>query len=147
MQEMQETWVWSLSQEDPLEEEMATWSSILAWKILWTEEPGRLQSMRLQRVGHDWVTNTQRIDTQGSFHYWISPGNRQTNHLPSVLFPPGPRSLQPASLRGVDGTQGPEFHTNGSALQTELCVCLPWNRWLFKLIICSDTKLTLKRWL
>ena len=43
----------SLDQEDPLEEEMAIHSSILAWEIPWTEEPGRLQSMGLQRVGHD----------------------------------------------------------------------------------------------
>ena len=43
----------SLGQEDPLEEEMATHSSILAWRIPWTEEPGRLQSMGSQRVGHD----------------------------------------------------------------------------------------------
>ena len=50
---MQETWVQSLGQEDPLEEEMATHSSILAWKIPWTEEPGRLQSEGSQRVGHD----------------------------------------------------------------------------------------------
>ena len=50
---MRETWVWSLSQEDPLEKEMATHSSILAWKIPWMEEPGRLQSMGSQRVGHD----------------------------------------------------------------------------------------------
>ena len=55
---MQETWVWSLGREDPLEEGMATHSSILAWRIPWTEEPGRLQSMKLQRVGHDWATNT-----------------------------------------------------------------------------------------
>ena len=47
---MQETWVQSLSQKDPLEKGMATHSSILAWKISWTEEPGGLQSMRLQRV-------------------------------------------------------------------------------------------------
>ena len=46
----QETWVQSLGQEDPLEEEMATHSSILAWKILSTEEPGGLQSMGLQRI-------------------------------------------------------------------------------------------------
>ena len=45
MQEMQEMWAGSLGQEDPLEEEMATHSSILAWKIPWTEQPGRLQSM------------------------------------------------------------------------------------------------------
>ena len=50
---MQETWVQSLGQEDPLEKEMATHSSILAWRILWTEQPGGLQSTGLQRVGHD----------------------------------------------------------------------------------------------
>ena len=50
VQEIQEMWVQSLSEEDPLEEEMATHSSILAWKIPWTEEPGWLQSMGSQRV-------------------------------------------------------------------------------------------------
>ena len=52
----QETQVWFLSQEDPLEKEMATHSSIVAWEIPWTEQPGRLQSMGLQRVGHEFVT-------------------------------------------------------------------------------------------
>ena len=46
-------WVQSLGQEDPLEEGMATYSSLLAWKIPWTEEPGGLQSIGLHRVGHD----------------------------------------------------------------------------------------------
>ena len=50
---MQETQVQTLGQEDPLEEGKATHSSTLAWRIPWTEEPGGLQSMRLQRVGHD----------------------------------------------------------------------------------------------
>ena len=50
---MWETWVQSLGREDLLEKEMATNSSILAWKIPWTEEPGGLQSMGSQRVGHD----------------------------------------------------------------------------------------------
>ena len=50
---MQETWVQSLGWEDPLKKGMATHSSILAWRIPWTEEPGRLQSMGSQRVGHD----------------------------------------------------------------------------------------------
>ena len=50
---IQETKVRSLGQEDPLEKEMATHFSILAWKISWSEEPDRLQSMGLQRVGHD----------------------------------------------------------------------------------------------
>ena len=49
----QETWVQSLGQEDPLEKGMATHSSILAWEIPWTEEPGGLRSMGLQTVGHD----------------------------------------------------------------------------------------------
>ena len=48
---MQETWVQSLGQEDPLEEAMATHSNILAWRIPWTEKPGGLHSMELQRVG------------------------------------------------------------------------------------------------
>ena len=52
---VQETWVQSLGQEDPLEKGMATDSSILAWKIPWTEEPGRLQSMRSLRIGHDFT--------------------------------------------------------------------------------------------
>ena len=50
---MQESWVQSLGREDPLEKEMAIYSSTIAWKIPWTEEPGRLQSMGSQRVGHD----------------------------------------------------------------------------------------------
>ena len=50
---MRETWVQSLGQEDPLEKEMATHASTLAWRILWREEPGRLQSMGSQRGEHD----------------------------------------------------------------------------------------------
>ena len=50
---MQETWIQSLGREDPLEKEMATHSRTIAWKIPWTEEPGRLQSMGSQRVGRN----------------------------------------------------------------------------------------------
>ena len=53
---MQEVWVQSLGQEDSFQKEMATHSSILAWKIAWTEEPGGLQFMGSQRVKHNWVT-------------------------------------------------------------------------------------------
>ena len=53
---MWESRVWSLGWEDPLEKEMAIHSRTIAWKIPWTEEPGRLQSMGSQRVGHDWAT-------------------------------------------------------------------------------------------
>ena len=56
--EMQETWVQSLGQKVPLEKEMATHSSLLAWRIPWTREPGGLQSIWLQRVRHDRATNT-----------------------------------------------------------------------------------------
>ena len=56
---MQETWVWSLGQEDPLEEEVANHSSILAWEIPWTEEPDGLQCIGLQRVWHDLVTKNK----------------------------------------------------------------------------------------
>ena len=55
---MQETHVQSIGWEDPLEKGMATHSNILAWRIPWTEEPGGLQSMESQRVGHDRATNT-----------------------------------------------------------------------------------------
>ena len=54
---MLDTQVQSLGREDPLEKEMATHSSILAWRIPWREEPGRLQSMGSQRVGHNWATS------------------------------------------------------------------------------------------
>ena len=53
---MQETWVWFLGEEDPLEKEIATHSSTLAWKIPWMEKPGRLQPMGSQRAGHNWAT-------------------------------------------------------------------------------------------
>ena len=62
---MQETQVKSLGWEDPQEKEMATHSRTLAWRISWTKEPGRLQSMGLQRVGYDWATNFL------SFHIWL----------------------------------------------------------------------------
>ena len=62
---MQGTWAWSLGQGDLLEKGMATHSSILAWRIPWTEKPCGLQSMGLQRVIHDWMTNTS------TFHFFM----------------------------------------------------------------------------
>ena len=62
----QETWVRSQGQEDPLEKEMVTHSSILAWELPWTEDPCRLQSMGLQRVGHDLETKQQQPGWEGS---------------------------------------------------------------------------------
>ena len=73
---MQETQVWSLGWADPLEKGMASHSSVLAWRISWTKEPGRLQSMGLQRIGHDWATNTSTLwwasarIRRGIFFFW-----------------------------------------------------------------------------
>ena len=64
---MRETQLRSLGQEDPLEEEMATHSSTLAWRIPWREEPGRLQSMGSQRVGRDWAPSLYTILYYGRF--------------------------------------------------------------------------------
>ena len=67
---MQETRVRSLGLEDPLEEGMATYSNILVWKIPWTEEPGRLQSMSSQRVRHDRATHTYLLNTCRKERKW-----------------------------------------------------------------------------
>ena len=64
VQETQGMCAWSLSEEDHLEEEMATHSYILAWRIPWTEEPGRLQPMESQRVMHDWVMVHKKNDSE-----------------------------------------------------------------------------------
>ena len=75
---MRETRVQSLGWEDLLEKEMAIHSSTIAWKIPWTEGPGRLQFMRSQRVGHDWATSLSFLQvlyspTQGVNAVWIAP--------------------------------------------------------------------------
>ena len=69
---MRETPVRSLGQEDPLEKEMATLSSTLAWKIPWTEEPGRLQSMGSQRVRHNWTTSLSFFFSKTKWHQFSS---------------------------------------------------------------------------
>ena len=70
MQEKQDMQVLSLGWEDPLEEGMAAYSNILAWRILWTEEPGGLQSIGSQRVGRDWATERAcaRVHTHTHTH-------------------------------------------------------------------------------
>ena len=80
-----EMWVWSLGQEDPLKEDMATHSSILAWRIPWTEEPGRLWYIGSQGVRHDW-SDLARMDTWSTLEVWcpaIKPCNiiRKWLHL------------------------------------------------------------------
>ena len=77
---MLETWVQSLGRED-LEKEMATHSSVLAWKIPWTEEPGRLQSLGWQRVGHDWATSLYMCTNHKACV-------KQGTTLPQNIYPP-----------------------------------------------------------
>ena len=68
---MWEMWVWSLGREDPLDEGMATHSSILAWRIQWTEETGGLQSIGLQRVRHDW-SDLARMYALWTEYCWLT---------------------------------------------------------------------------
>ena len=90
---IQETWIWSLGQEDPLEKGTATHSSILAWRIPRTEEPNGLQSMGSQRVWHDWVLNTHFLS------------NFLLDYTPQALFP------GPTGFLSV-----PKYHIWGSLL-------------------------------
>ena len=79
---MPETWVQFLGWGDPLEKEMAIHSSTLAWKIPWTEEPDRLQSMGSQRVGHNWATSLSLSPSQSNrIVYLIYPKHK----LPSII--------------------------------------------------------------
>ena len=98
---MQETWAQSLGREDPLEKEIATHSSTLAWRIPWREEPGRLQSMGSQRVGHDWVTSlhfTSEVKNLPSdachcrrhrFDPWVRKIPWRRKWQPTPVFMPG----------------------------------------------------------
>ena len=105
---MWETCVWSLSQEDPLEKGMATHSSILAWRIPWTEEPGELQSMVLQRVKHDWAPNT---------HYyrilrWLSLQMQNlimASRLSASIKASGKENIWGFSIHGGSQNQSPEL--------------------------------------
>ena len=92
---MQETWVQSLGREDPLEKEMATHFSILAWRIPWTKEPDRLQSMGSQRVGHGWMTSlTYSLTKQFCFKEYTSTLDFLTLKGSAITSKNYPRYLQ-----------------------------------------------------
>ena len=80
---VRESLVRSLSREDPLEKEMATHSSTLPWKIPWTEEPGRLQPVGSQRVGHDWATSVSFFLSRKIPH----ASKQLSNYVPQLLSP------------------------------------------------------------
>ena len=79
---MWETWVQSLGQEDPLEKEMATYSSILAWRMPWMEEPGGLHAMGSQRVRHDWATSLTWLWSPQRKFPWLL----YLNKFPFIIF-------------------------------------------------------------
>ena len=90
---MQETQVWSLGREDPLEKEIVTHSSILAWRIPWMEKPGRLQSTGSQRVRHDWAISV----TQGKRNKWVSEAAQSCPTLCDPMY----CSLPGFSIHGI----------------------------------------------
>ena len=104
---MQEIQVWFLGQEDPLEKGTATHTSILAWEIPWTEEPGRLQSMGSQKIRHDWATNTlTNINHFRSLLYnltTILPDKNYKSHRERDCFP---SSLSYANIAPSGSSQG-----------------------------------------
>ena len=100
-QETQETWVWSLGLEDPLEEGMATHSNILIWRIPWTEEPGGLQSMESQRVGHDWWTTCVHTHTHTHTHTQVAKNSAKKPSYSECFWSPFHPRL-PSGPRGKD---------------------------------------------
>ena len=115
MQETRETWVWSLQWEDLLEEEMATHSSILAWEIPGTEEPGRLQSMGLQRTGHDWTSMHTHTVLNGSILYHPCKCQKDISVQFSRLVVScslWPHGLQHARLPRPSPTPGTQTHVH-----------------------------------
>ena len=103
---MQETWVQSLGQEDPLEDTMATNSSIFAWRIPWTEEPGRLQSMGVTRVRHDLATEPPTTISSVQFSHSVMSNSLwlhglQHTRLPCPSPPPITNMLKLMSTKSV----------------------------------------------
>ena len=104
MQQTRETWVRSLGREDPLEKGMATRSTILIWEISWTEEPGALQSLGLQRVRHDWVhTHRHKLicENEAVFFAYSQIASKQcpenskmfSRYLHLTLYPESPSPI------------------------------------------------------
>ena len=115
---VQETRVRSLGWENPLEKEMATHSSILAWKISWTEEPGGLQSMGSQRVRHDWVINTNYASIKTYKTFWNSH-QKKKNGL--VIIGEWNTKVGSQEIPGVTGKFGLGVQNEAGQRLTEFC--------------------------
>ena len=117
---MQETWVQSLGLEDPLKKEMATHSNILSWWILWMEEPGRLQSMRSQRVRRDWAT--KHVHTwRERWGIWLFLGETKHHH----------RNLGVSSYSSLQTDPG-----HGVVPVWRQPILVVWNSHCFMLVLC-----------
>ena len=118
---MQETWVWSLGWEDTLGKEKATHSSILAWRIPWTEEPGGWELMVLQRVRRDWATNTSTLLQERGLHIIEALAK-------AVIFPTAHNwtneSLSPKMRQNYLWVNSVQF---SSVAQSCLTLCHPMN--------------------
>ena len=104
---VQETWVWSLCQEDPLEEGMVTQFSILTWRIPWTEEPCELQSMESQRIRHTWGTKYKEPQGYpGALVVKNLPANagdvKDSGSIPGPGRSPGERNGNPLSYSSLE---------------------------------------------
>ena len=95
VQEVQELWVWSLCQGDPLEKEIATCSILLPWKISWTQEPGRLR-----RVGHDWAHTHTNVYTYICTFFYMCMCTKSLQSCPTLCNPMG-SSLPGSSVHGI----------------------------------------------
>ena len=111
---MQETWVQSLGGEDPLEKEIATHSSILAWRIPWMEEPGGLQSTGSQRVRHDWATSLTHEDLQDLLE--ATPKKRCP-----LLHKGWNAKVGSQETPGITGKFGPGVHNEAGERLIEFC--------------------------
>ena len=122
LQEMQETQVWSLDREDPLEKEMATHSSILAWRIPWTEERGGLQSMGSQRVRQDWATSLSffPVFLPGEFY-----GQRR---LVGYIVHGVAKSRTQLNVQHTHTYTHTHTHTHGPTLSCNEQDLVPWSR-------------------
>ena len=123
---IQETWVWSLGQEDPLNKGRATQSTILAWRIPWTEGPSRPQSMGSQRVGHNWATNaythththTHTINAAQHSLSWEGKASTSPKELQRT-----PESAEVYWARSLVWERRCKWHRGGTAEQERVLQC------------------------
>ena len=118
---MRETWVWSLGREDPLEKEMATHSRSQAWKIPWTEEPGRLQPMGSQRGRHNWAA---------LLHFTSLQFTRELRSTYCRVWP----KKKASSLRGGKKL----FQLTAHLIDNSLLKCAPFPMWGWVPHICAS---------